>query len=155
MVRPSGTGRKQTTAKSPTQARRSPQTPPSSGPRGSGRSGAHRGRSGPSTSTRKKQRFRPGTKALMEIRKYQASSNLLLRKLPFSRVVREVATSLFPAMGDMRWNATAIMALQEAAEAFLVRMFEDANLCAIHAKRVTIMPKDLWLARRIGGYDFM
>ncbi|XP_060069734.1 uncharacterized protein LOC132549783 [Ylistrum balloti] len=95
-------------------------------------------------------RYRPGTKALMEIRQYQKSSDLLLRKLPFSRVVREIVQNKHPGV-QLRWEATAIMALQEAAEAYLVHLFEDANLCAIHAKRVTLMPKDIWLARKIRG----
>eukprot|EP00052_Salpingoeca_macrocollata_P018521 m.152099 g.152099 ORF g.152099 m.152099 type:complete len:133 (-) comp20717_c1_seq4:21-419(-) len=97
-----------------------------------------------------KRRFRPGTKALREIRAYQKSTALLMRKLPFSRVVREVATP-FCVTGDLRWQALALLALQEAAEAFLVHLFEDANLCAIHAKRVTIQVKDIQLARRIRG----
>jgi len=72
-------------------------------------------------------------------------------KLPFSRLVREIGIGLRPAGDDMRWQSQAIMALQEAAEAFLVHLFEDTNLCAIHAKRVTIMQKDIQLARRIRG----
>ncbi|KAI8616629.1 histone-fold-containing protein [Chytriomyces sp. MP71] len=99
-------------------------------------------------------RYRPGTVALREIRKYQKSTDLLLRKLPFARVVREVAQGFMPDLGDgstLRFQSTAILALQEAAEAFLVHLFEDANLCAIHAKRVTIMQKDIQLARRIRG----
>jgi len=52
---------------------------------------------------------------------------------------------------ELRFQSAAIMALQEAAEAYLVGLFEDSNLCAIHAKRITIMPKDLQLARRIRG----
>ncbi|KAH6684412.1 histone H3-like centromeric protein cse-4 [Halenospora varia] len=100
---------------------------------------------------RKKRRYRPGTLALKEIRRYQNSTDLLMRKLPFSRLVREVAMTLRPAGEDMRWQSQAIMALQEAAEAFLVHLFEDTNLCAIHAKRVTIMQKDIQLARRIRG----
>ncbi|XP_003723879.1 putative histone H3.3-like type 3 [Strongylocentrotus purpuratus] len=99
---------------------------------------------------RKPPRFRPGTRALKEIRKYQKSTNLLLRKLPFARVVREICLILNPSSLN-RWQAAAIMALQEAAEAFLVHLFEDSNLCAIHAKRVTVMPKDMQLARRIRG----
>ncbi|WWD17514.1 hypothetical protein CI109_101955 [Kwoniella shandongensis] len=100
----------------------------------------------------KKKRFRPGTVALREIRQYQKSTDLLIAKLPFSRVVREVALSLTSVeAGELRWQSSAIMALQEAAEAFLVHLFEDANLCAIHAKRVTIMQKDIQLARRIRG----
>jgi histone H3-like centromeric protein A len=98
----------------------------------------------------KKRRYRPGTVALREIRKYQASTDMLIQKLPFSRLVREIAVGLRPSgFDDLRWQSQAIQALQEAAEAFLVHLFEDTNLCAIHAKRVTIQPKDLQLARRI------
>ncbi|XP_041932304.1 histone H3-like centromeric protein A [Alosa alosa] len=108
--------------------------------------------SGPTeASPRKKRRFRPGTKALMEIRKYQKSTNLLLRKAPFSRLVREICMSF--SRQDFRWQAYALLALQEAAEAFLVLLFSDANLCAIHAKRVTLFPRDLQLVRRIRGVE--
>ncbi|RDW70216.1 putative histone 3 [Coleophoma crateriformis] len=100
---------------------------------------------------RKKKRYRPGTVALKEIRAYQRSTDLLLLKLPFSRLVREIALTLRPSGEGMRWQSQAIQALQEAAEAFLVHLFEDTNLCAIHAKRVTIMQKDIQLARRIRG----
>jgi len=96
----------------------------------------------------KKRRFRPGTVALQEIRKYQKSTELLIRKLPFQRLVREVAQDM---KTDLRFQSHAIMALQEASEAYLVDLFEDTNLCAIHAKRVTIMVKDMQLARRIRG----
>ncbi|KZZ87528.1 histone H3 [Ascosphaera apis ARSEF 7405] len=101
----------------------------------------------------KKHRYRPGTAALKEIRKYQKTWDLLLRKLPFARLVREVAIDMLPTgVGDeLRWQSSAILALQEATEAFMVHLFEDTNLCAIHAKRVTIMPKDIQLARRIRG----
>ncbi|KAF3848631.1 hypothetical protein F7725_015127 [Dissostichus mawsoni] len=92
----------------------------------------------------RKRRFRPGTRALMEIRKYQKSSDLLLRKAPFSRLVREVCQSF--SGESLRW---------QAAEAFLVLLFSDANLCAIHAKRVTIFPRDIQLARRIRGVETM
>jgi len=99
-----------------------------------------------------KRRRRPGTKALQEIRKYQKSTDLLLRKLPFARVVREITQELFTPPGmEFRFQASALLALQEAAEAFLVRLFEDANLCAIHAKRVTVMHRDMQLALRIKG----
>ena len=100
---------------------------------------------------RKPHRFRPGTVALREIRRYQKSTELLIRKLPFQRLVREVAQAY---KEDLRFQSTAIAALQEAAEAYLVGLFEDTNLCAIHAKRVTIMPKDMQLARRIRGERF-
>jgi histone H3 len=97
---------------------------------------------------KKPHRFRPGTVALREIRKYQKSTDLLLRRLPFSRLVREITQGI---KGDMRYQASAILALQEATESYLVGLFEDTNLCAIHAKRVTIMPKDIQIARRIRG----
>ena len=93
-------------------------------------------------------RFRPGVMAQREIRNYQKSSALLIRKLPFQRLVREIAQDF---KTDLRFQAAAMLCLQEAAEAYLVRLFEDTNLCAIHAKRVTIMPRDLQLARRIHG----
>ena len=72
-------------------------------------------------------------------------------KLPFSRLVREVALTVIPPEDTLRWQSQAIQALQEAAEAFLVHLFEDTNLCAIHARRVTIMQRDMQLARRIRG----
>jgi len=80
--------------------------------------------------------------------KYQKSTELLIRKLPFQRLVREIAQDF---KTDLRFQSTAVLALQEASEAYLVGLFEDTNLCAIHAKRVTIMPKDIQLARRIRG----
>ncbi len=98
---------------------------------------------------KKPHRYRPGTVALREIRKYQQSTDLLIRKLPFQRVVRDIAAEV--AGQEMRFQSQAVLALQEAAEAYLVGVFEDANLCALHAKRVTIMPKDMTLARRIRG----
>jgi len=105
------------------------------------------GRVGPG-GLKKPHRFRPGTKALREIRKYQRSTELCIRKLPFQRLVKEVAREF---LTNVRFQSHAIMALQEASEAYLVSLFEDTNLCAIHAKRVTIMPKDIQLARRIRG----
>eukprot|EP00928_Gymnodinium_smaydae_P090323 TRINITY_DN7414_c0_g1_i4.p2 TRINITY_DN7414_c0_g1~~TRINITY_DN7414_c0_g1_i4.p2 ORF type:complete len:138 (+),score=49.58 TRINITY_DN7414_c0_g1_i4:121-534(+) len=97
---------------------------------------------------KKPHRFRPGTVALREIRKYQKSTELLIRKLPFQRLVRELTQDL---KSDLRFQSQAVLALQEAAEAYLVGLFEDTNLCTIHAKRVTIMPKDMQLARRLRG----
>ncbi len=97
---------------------------------------------------KKPHRYRPGTVALREIRKYQKSTELLIRKLPFQRLVREIATVF---KSDLRFQSSAVLALQEASESYLVGLFEDTNLCAIHAKRVTIMPKDMQLARRIRG----
>ena len=86
--------------------------------------------------------------ALREIRHYQKSSALLIRKLPFQMLVREITQDF---KTDLRFQAVAILCLQEAAEAYLVGLFEDTNLCVIHAKRVTITPRDLQLARRIYG----
>ncbi|THH20634.1 hypothetical protein EW146_g750 [Bondarzewia mesenterica] len=97
---------------------------------------------------KKPHRFRPGTVALREIRRYQKSTELLIRRLPFQRLVREIAQDF---KTDLRFQSSAVMALQEAAEAYLVSLFEDTNLAAIHAKRVTIQPKDLALARRLRG----
>jgi len=105
-------------------------------------------KSAPATGVKKPHRFRPGTVALREIRRYQRSTEMLLRKLPFQRLVREIAQDF---KNDLRFQSHAIFALQEAAEAYLVHLFEDTNLCAIHAKRVTIFPKDIQLARRIRG----
>ena len=106
-------------------------------------------KSAPATGgVKKPHRYRPGTVALREIRRYQKSTELLIRKLPFQRLVREIAQDF---KTDLRFQSTAVAALQEASEAYLVGLFEDTNLCAIHAKRVTIMPKDIQLARRIRG----
>jgi histone H3 len=97
---------------------------------------------------KKPHRYRPGTVALREIRRYQKSTELLIRKYPFQLLVREVAQDFAK---DLRFASTSLLALQEASEAYLVGLFEDTNLCAIHGKRVTIMPKDIQLARRIRG----
>ena len=106
-------------------------------------------KSAPATGgVKKPHRYRPGTVALREIRRYQKTTELLLRKMPFQRLVREIAQDF---KTDLRFQSSAVMALQEACEAYLVGLFEDTNICAIHAKRVTIMPKDIQLARRIRG----
>ena len=135
MARTKQTARKSTGGKAPrksvaTKAARKQQSTPGSG------------------GIKKPHRFRPGTVALREIRRYQKSTELLIRKLPFQRLVREIAQDF---KTDLRFQSSAISALQEASEAYLVGLFEDTNLCAIHAKRVTIMPKDIQLARRIRG----
>jgi len=95
---------------------------------------------------KKPHRYRSGTVALREIRRYQKSTELLIRKLPFQRLVREISQSY---KTDLRFQSAAVGTIQEASEAYLVGLFEDTNLCAIHAKRVTIMPKDLQLALRL------
>lgn len=102
---------------------------------------------------KRKRRYRPGTIALREIRKYQRSTELLIRKLPFSRLVREISNdvSIWGPHEVFRWTPEALNAIQEATEDMLVHLFEDCNLCAIHAGRVTITPKDMKLARRIRG----
>ena len=102
----------------------------------------------PTGGLKRPMRYRPGTVALREIRRYQKTTELLIRKLPFNRLLREIAQDF---KTDLHFQPQAVGALQEAAEAYLVGLFEDTNLCAIHAKRVTIMPKDIQLARRICG----
>ena len=97
---------------------------------------------------KKPHRFKPGTVALREIRRYQKSTDLLLRRAPFQRLCREITQDY---VTDMRFQAAALEALQEACEAYLVGLFEDTNECAIHAKRVTVQPRDMHLARRIRG----
>ena len=113
------------------------------------------GKKAPKGGVKKHYRYRPGTVALKQIRQYQKTTELLIRKLPFQRLVREIASDSevikSPLCGKVRFQSAAIMALQEATEAYLVGLFEDSNLCAIHARRVTIMPKDIQLAQRIRG----
>ena len=101
---------------------------------------------------RKPRRFRPGTVTLREIRKYQKSTDLLIRKLPFQRLVREVAQNIDPSL---RFQSTAILALQEASESFLVTMFEDVNVCDLHVGRVTIQSKDMMLWNRVIRGNFI
>ena len=95
---------------------------------------------------KKPHRYRPGTVALREIRRYQKSTDLLIRKAPFQRLVREIAQEI---KENVRFQSTAVLALQEASEYYLVGLFKDTNMCTLHGKRVTIMPKDMQLARCI------
>ena len=104
-----------------------------------------------SSGVKKARRYRPGTVALREIRRYQKGTDLLLRKAPFQRLIREVAASGKEAL---RFQSAAILAIQEATEAYLISLLADTNLCAIHTKRVTIMAKDIHLARRLRGERF-
>jgi histone H3 len=97
---------------------------------------------------KKPHRYRPGTVATRKIHKYQKNTDLLIRKAPFQHLVKEIATDL---KSDIRMQSMALLALQEALEAYLVGLFEDSSDCAIHAKRVTIMPKDIRLAQCIQG----
>ena len=119
---------------------------PRKAPRGKMARKAPRGKGGkaPAAKGQRKHHYRPGTVALREIRRYQKSTDLLIRKAVFQRLVRELAKG-------MRFRSSAILALQEGTEAFLVGLCEDANLAAVHAKRVTIMPRDIQLAKRIRG----
>lgn len=98
---------------------------------------------------KRRHRYRPGTVALREIRRYQKRTDLLVPRLPFQRLVREIALKFH--IQDLRFQSAALSALQEAAESYLVRLFEDTQLCAIHAKRITIMAKDMQLSLRIRG----
>ncbi len=100
---------------------------------------------------KKPHRFKPGTVALREIKRYQKSTELLIRKLPFQRLVKGIAHEI---KAETRFQRSAVFALQESCEAYLVGLFEDTNLCAVHGKRVTIMEKDVVLARRIRGENF-
>ena len=97
---------------------------------------------------KKPKRVTPGIVALREIRRYQKSTELLIRRLPFQRLAKEIAQDIRPGY---RFQSSAIMALQESTDSYLVGLMEDTNLCAIHAKRVTIMPRDMQLARRLRG----
>ena len=135
------------------------------------------------TKEKKPHRYRPGTVALREIRRYQKSTDLLIRRAPFMKLVRDICKEMVKKRNEvkdnnkaelekakmtyddnprgrlgledgedcLRFQSTALLALQEASEAYLVGLFEDVNLCAIHAKRVTIMPRDMTLALRIRG----
>jgi len=108
-----------------------------------------RGRNPLPLKKKQKKKFRPGQLALSEIRRFQRSTELLIKKAPFQRLVRQISDSLTPGM---KYQTVALSALQEAAESYIIALFEDTNLCCIHAKRVTISPKDVKLARRIRGF---
>merc|ERR1719370_1532852 len=106
-------------------------------------------KSAPATGgVKKPKRIRPGIVALREIRRYQKSTELLLRKLPFQRLVKEIAQNLRPGL---RFQSAAVSAIQESTESYLVGLLDETNLCAIHAKRVSIMSRDMQLARRLRG----
>ena len=109
-------------------------------------------RNPPKGRVKKSRRFRPGTRVLLQIRKYQKSTELLIRKLPFQRLVREVVQEMFKTK-SYRFQSTAILALQEASEDFLVRMFSQCNDICIHGKRVTVQQKDVQLWKRLFDYD--
>lgn len=98
----------------------------------------------------RKTKYRPGMKALREIRKFQSTTKLVIQKMPFQRLVKEIAQAIQP---DLRFQSSAVEAIQEATEAYMVGLFEDANACAVHAQRVTVQPADIQLAMRLRG-DF-
>eukprot|EP01071_Lankesteria_metandrocarpae_P005931 Lankesteria_metandrocarpae@DN4175_c0_g1_i2.p1 len=103
---------------------------------------------------RRTRRYRPGERALLEIRMFQKSTELLIPKLPFARLVRELTVNFWPDGETVRYTMEALLALQQACEAYIVGIFEDSMLCAVHARRVTLQVKDIQLARRIRGRDF-
>ncbi|XP_045835393.1 histone H3-like centromeric protein A [Meles meles] len=107
-------------------------------------------RPAPSLGASSRQRGPRRSRILKEIRMLQKSTGLLIRKSPFGRLAREICIK-FTRGVDFSWQAQALLALQEAAEAFLVHLFEDAYLLSLHAGRVTLFPKDVQLARRIRG----
>jgi len=97
---------------------------------------------------KKPHKFKPGTVALREIRRYQKSTDLVIRQLPMQRLVREIAQDY---KTDLRFEKRAINAIQQAVEYYIIGLLQDSNLCALHAKRQCIMPKDIQLARRLRG----
>lgn len=105
---------------------------------------------GAGTGVPRKHRWRPGTVALREIRKLQKSTVNMLPRAAFRRLVIECVMAL-PGENKARWASAAVDALQEATEDYIVSLLADTNLCAIHARRVTIQSKDLHLARRLRG----
>ncbi|KAM3844937.1 histone H3-like centromeric protein A [Vipera latastei] len=144
-----------------TGSRRTPSTPRRRGRSGGSprRSQASPRRSGPSSPPqeapaghRRRRKYRPCFRALQEIRKYQKSTNLLIAKLPFHHVVREICLKYTRGV-DVMWQSMALLALQEAAEAFLVHLMEHAYLCTIQAKQVTLHPRDIQLAPQIHGIE--
>ena len=100
------------------------------------------------TGVKKSHRWRPGTVALREIRKFQRSTELLIQKAPFQRLVRELAQQ---QKEGLRFQSSAVQAIQEATESYVISLLADTNLCAIHTRRVTIQPKDVQLALRLRG----
>lgn len=122
--------------------------------RGKGKGKGKTVRGDPNDKVKKKKfRYRPGALALREIRRLQKSVELLIPKTRIQRLIREICREVIPPnkAGEFKWQSAALGAIHEASEAYLIGLFEDTNLCAVHAKRVTIMPRDIHLARRIRG----
>jgi histone H3 len=120
------------------------------GKRSLGKKQASKSASG-SQGMKKSFRWRPGTVALREVRKAQKSTELLIAKAPFSRLVREIAET---HKAGLRFQASAVAAIQEATESYVISLLADSNLAALHANRVTAMPRDLQLVRRLRGERF-
>ena len=105
---------------------------------------------------KKPHRYHPGLLALRGICRYQQSTDCLIKRTPFNKLIKEISQEYrvcpdgpgTPSV-QVRFQLTALAAFQEAAENFLVGLFEDVNLLAVHAKRVTVMPHDIRLALRI------
>lgn len=95
-----------------------------------------------------KRKYRPGTVALREIKKYQKNTDLVIRKLPFQRLVRDIANDIY---GGAKFQLSALHALQDCAEMYMCNLYTDGQLCALHGKRITLMVKDMQLAKRIRG----
>ena len=115
------------------------------------KSGKKKSTKGSTKGSKKPSKFRPGTVALRDIKRYQKGTEMLIRKLPFQRLVREIAQT---SKDGVRFCASAVLAMQEATEAHMINLFADTCLCAIHGRRVTIQPRDLQLARRLRGERF-
>lgn len=105
----------------------------------------------PASDIKRKRRQRPGSLALREIRKYQKGTDLVIRKLPFQRLIREQADIWFPGC---RFSTSSLSALQECTESYLTGLMEDSQLCTVHARRQTLFQKDMVLAKRIRGDMF-
>ena len=112
----------------------------------------------PTGGIKKPHQYRPGMVALREIKRYQKSTECLIKRSPFQKLIWEISQEYHicsqgpgtPSM-QVRFQSTAIAALQEVAKNFIGGLFEDVNLLAVHAKRVTVMPSDIRLALRIRG----
>jgi len=130
---------------------RTKETARKAGSKGPSKKSAKASKTASGNAGKKTRRFRPGTVALREIVRYQRGTELLLRKAPFQRLVREIASA---GKSSLRFQSAAVLAIQEATEAYLISLLADTNLCAIHTRRVTVMPKDLHLARRLRGERF-
>ncbi len=104
----------------------------------------------PDADEKRSRHFGPGTVTLLKIRKLQKSTGLPITEAPFNRLVRNITQE---HMRNVRFQAGAAKALQHVSEAFIIEMFEEAQLAALHAKRVRIIPNDIHLAVRMESCD--